>query len=326
VIPQPFQLVRPPALVRGDSVGIVAPAGPVNRDEFENGLDGIRKLGFCPVYDPSILDRELYFAGSVARRVDELHGMFRSSAVKAIVCARGGYGANHLLPHLDLDLIAANPKILCGYSDLTTLLTYFHQRIGLIGFHGPMVAKDFARTNGVHLPSFLSATSGEQNWKLRSSDSPKLEALVTGRTEGKLYGGCLSLLVASLGTPYEVETEGTILFLEDLAEWPYRIDRMLMHLRYAGKLKGVRGIVFGEMTDCAPPASADYTLQQAIVRTIGDLGIPVAFGLSSGHVPGSNITLPFGVRARLVVEGNATLEILEAATVARVETNRVGTN
>jgi len=316
--------VHPPALRPGDAVGIVAPAGPVNPQEFENGLARLRQLGFVPVYDSGILDRELYFAGSVSRRIQELHRMFRSSEVKAIICARGGYGANHLLPHLDLDLIAANPKIFCGYSDVTTLQTHFHQRTGLVGFHGPMLAKDFAREDGVHLPSFLSTTSGQQNWTISASDSPKLQPLVAGSAEGKLYGGCLSLLVASLGTPYEVETGGTILFLEDVGEWPYRIDRMLMHLKYAGKLEGVRGIVFGEMNDCAPPSGADYSLQQMIVRTIEDLEIPVAFGLSSGHVTGNNITLPLGVRARLAVGQSASLEIMEAATAAGVEESRVG--
>ena len=144
-------LVRPAVLQKGDTVGIVAPAGPVNRQQFEAGVLALRQLGLVAVFSESIFDRELYFAGGVQRRVDELHEMFRLPEVKAIICARGGYGSNYLLPHLNLGLIAKNPKIFCGYSDVTTLLTHFHDRLGLVGFHGPMLAKDFARPDGVHL-------------------------------------------------------------------------------------------------------------------------------------------------------------------------------
>ena len=317
-------LFRPPVLQRGDTVGIVAPAGPVNRKEFEAGVLALQQIGLVPVFSESIFERERYFAGGIRRRVDELHEMFRLPEVKAIICTRGGYGSNYLLPHLNLGLIAKNPKIFCGYSDVTTLLTHFHDRLGLVGFHGPMLAKDFARPEGVHLKSFSFASSGQPQWTITNSDSPAMEAICPGEAEGKLYGGCLSLLVASLGTPYEIRTEETILFLEDLGEWPYRIDRMLMQLRYAGKLEKVRGIVFGEMLECSPPASAGYTLQEAIAHILGDLNVPVAFGLRSGHVSAENITLPIGVRARLIVAESATLEILEAATTPRSETTRAG--
>lgn len=319
-------LVRPPVLQKGDTVGIVAPAGPVNRQQFEAGALALQELGLVPVFSQGIFERKLYFAGGVRRRVDELHEMFRLPEVKAIICARGGYGSNHLLPHLNLGLIAKNPKIFCGYSDLTTLLTHFHDTLGFVGFHGPMLAKDFARPEGVHLKSFSCASSGQPQWSISNSDSPAMEVICEGEAEGKLYGGCLSLLVASLGTPYEIQTEDTILFLEDLGEWPYRIDRMLMHLKYAGKLEKVRGIVFGEMLECAPPADSGYTLEQVITSVLGDLKIPIAFGLRSGHVSAENITLPIGVRARLTVADSASLEILEAATSPRSETIKAGRN
>ena len=319
-------LVRPPVLQKGDTVGIVAPAGPVNRQQFEAGALALQELGLVPVFSQGIFERKLYFAGGVRRRVDELHEMFRLPEVKAIICARGGYGSNHLLPHLNLGLIAKNPKIFCGYSDLTTLLTHFHDTLGFVGFHGPMLAKDFARPEGVHLKSFSCASSGQPQWSISNSDSPAMEVICEGEAQGKLYGGCLSLLVASLGTPYEIQTEDTILFLEDLGEWPYRIDRMLMHLKYAGKLEKVRGIVFGEMLECAPPADSGYTLEQVITSVLGDLKIPIAFGLRSGHVSAENITLPIGVRARLTVADSASLEILEAATSPRSETIKAGRN
>ena len=317
-------LLRPGVLQKGDTIGIIAPAGPVNREKFEAGIVRLRDLGFNPVFSDSILNHELFFAGGMRRRVDELHGMFRLPEVKAIICARGGYGSNYLLPHLNLGLIANNPKIFCGYSDVTTLLTHFHDTIGMVGFHGPMLCKDFADAAGVHFGSFSCAITGQQQWSVTGSDSPTLLPLATGTAEGKLYGGCLSLLVASLGTPYEIRTADTILLIEDLGEWPYRIDRMLMHLRYAGKLEKVRGIVFGEMIDCAPPANSAYTLQEVIRRNLADLNIPIAFGLRSGHVSAGNITLPIGVKARLTVSETVSLEILEAATVARAESSRIG--
>jgi len=317
-------LVRPAVLQKGDTVGIVAPAGPVNREKFDLGISRLRELGFNPVFSDSIFNREMYFAGGERRRIDELHEMFRLPEVKAILCARGGYGTNYLLPHLNLGLIAKNPKIFCGYSDITTLLTHLHDTIGLAVFHGPMLTKDFASPNGVHFGSFSYSITGQQQWSITNSDSPTLEAVSQGEAEGKLYGGCLSLLVASLGTPYEIQTKDVILFLEDLGEWPYRIDRMLMHLKYAGKLEKVRGIVFGELLECAPPAGSDYTLLQVIARVVGDLNIPIAVGLRSGHVSAGNITLPIGVHARLSVSESVTLEILEAATAPLAESSRVG--
>jgi len=316
-------VICPGVLQKGDTVGIVAPAGPVNREQFEAGVTRLHELGFNPVFSKSIFNREFYFAGGVRRRVEELHDEFREPEVKGIICARGGYGSNHLLPHLNLGLIARNAKVFCGYSDVTTLLTHLHDTIGLVGFHGPMLMRDFGRADGVHAPSFSSAIGGQQPWRLSESDSSSLEPIATGAAQGKLYGGCLSLLVASLGTPYEIHTDDTILFLEDLGEWPYRIDRMLMHLKYAGKFEKVRGIVFGEMLECAAPAGSDYTLQQVIKHTLADLNVPIAFGLRSGHVSNGNITLPIGVRARLAVGETVTLDILEPATVARVESSKV---
>ena len=304
--------VKPPALRPGDTVGIVAPASNVNRAELDAGCDALRRAGYRPFYLDSIQEKDIYFAGSVERRARELEEMFERDEVRAIVCARGGYGANYLLRELDLEKIKANPKIFVGYSDLTTLLTYFHDVAGLIAFHGPMAAKDWSHENGVDLPLWLAAVSGTTPWDV--STGAEVTGLVEGQAEGVLYGGCLSILVASLGTPYEIKTAGTILFLEDLAAKPYQIDRMLMQLKLSGHLTSVRGIIFGEMLDCIQTANQDYTLQDVVTRIVGDLGVPVAFGVKSGHVSSGNITLPFGVRAKLKVRGSqVTLKILEAA-------------
>jgi muramoyltetrapeptide carboxypeptidase len=246
-----------------------------------------------------------------------LEEMFASEEVRAILCARGGYGANYLLSALDLQKIMRHPKIFVGYSDITTLLTYFADSAGFVTFHGPMVTKDFALADGVDLPSWEAALTGLSQWELDLGPDSGVKPLVEGEGEGILYGGCLSMLVASLGTAHEIGTAGTILFVEDIAAKPFQVDRMLMQLKLAGKLSAVRGIVFGEMLDCVQGTDQGYTLQEVVLRIVGELGVPVAFGLRSGHVSRRNNTLPIGVKAALRVRADSvSLKILEAATLA----------
>lgn len=310
-----YATLKPRALRPGDTVGIVAPASYFMRQDFEVGCDTLRGLGYKVVFDESIFDRDLYFAGSAERRARELESMFTRDDVDALLCARGGYGANYLLPLLDLKKIAASPKPFVGYSDVTSLMTHLYDSIGLVSFHGPMVAKDFAKQGGVEPGSWAAALS-EANSAFNFVVDSAMQPLVPGSAEGVLYGGCLSMLAASLGTPYEIHTEGAILFVEDVATKPYQIDRMLMHLKFAGKFEGVRGIVFGEMLDCVQPGNQAFTLQEVILRIVGDLGVPVACGLRSGHVSRSNITLPIGVRARLEVNSSGvSLTISESPTI-----------
>jgi muramoyltetrapeptide carboxypeptidase len=310
--PSDLQPVKPLALRPGDTVGIIAPASNVKQADLEAGCAALCRAGYRPFYFDSILEKDLYFAGSIERRARELEEMFLRDDVRAIVCARGGYGANYLLRELDLEKIKTHPKIFVGYSDITTLLTYFMDAASLVTFHGPMAAKDWSHENGVDLASWQAAVSGTVPWDVALGAGAS--GLVEGDAEGILYGGCLSILVASLGTPYEIKTEGTILFLEDLAAKPFQIDRMLMQLKLGGHLDAVRGIIFGEMLDCVQTANQNYTLQEVVTRIVGDLGVPVAFGVKSGHVTSSNITLPFGVRANLAVRGGqVAFSILESA-------------
>ena len=308
---------RPPALRPGDTVGIIAPASGFRRDDLEAGCAQLLRMGYAPFYLPDIFQRELYFAGSVARRVHELHEMFARPEVKAILCARGGYGCDYLLPHLDLDLIRANPKIFAGCSDVTTLLTWLCDAVHLVTFHAPMVAGDMARPGGFDEASWLAAVAGGESNR-REFTADQVQPLAPGEAEGMLYGGCLSLLCASLGTSYEIRTEGTILFLEDRAERPYRIDRMLMQLKLAGKFDGVQGIIFGEMIDCGEPGALDYTLPQVIMRILSDLHVPIAFGLKSGHVSSGALTLPLGVPAKLTVGETVVLSCESAVGSAAV--------
>ena len=311
--------IKPPALRPGDTIGIIAPASNIKREQLEAGCETVRRLGYKPFYLDSILEKDFYFAGSVGRRARELHEMFRRDDVRAIVCARGGYGANYLLDTLNLENIKAHPKIFVGYSDITTLLTYVLDSVGLVTFHGPMVTKDFDHADGVDLTSWEAALNGTSDWALNLGPESGAKALLAGSAEGILCGGCLSMLVASLGTPYEIRTAETILFIEDTGEKPYRIDRMLMQLKLAGKFADVRGIVFGEMLDCSQNKDQDYTLEEVVLRVIGDLGVPVAYGLRSGHVSRRNITLPLGVRAALNVgTTEGSLRILECATTPAV--------
>ena len=312
------ELLKPSALRPGDRVGIIAPASNVDPAHLQAGIRRLEQMGYVPLHQPGILDQDLYFAGTVHRRLRELHEMFERDEIRAVICARGGYGANYLLPHLDLDLIGRHPKIFVGYSDITCLLTYLNDATGLVTFHGPMVAKDFAETDppGVDENSWRAALGGNSQWELASHAVFGLNPLVAGEGEGVLYGGCLSILVASLGTPYEAKTEGKLLFLEDIAAKPYQIDRMLMQLKLAGKLEGVRGIVFGELMHCVQSPDQGYTLQEVVFRIVEDLKVPVAYGLRSGHASRENVTLPFGVRARLsFAHETVRLEIMESAVV-----------
>src|SRR5439155_5043839 len=311
----PIPRIKPPALQSGDTVGIVAPASNIQRDLLNAGCDMLRRLGYEPFCLDSIFDQDLYFAGSAERRARELEEMFVRDEVRAILCARGGYGSNYLLGKLNLAEIARHPKIFVGYSDNTTLLTHFLDSTGLITFHGPMVTKDFAHPDGVDLGSWEAALTGRSEWALLSDSGMK--PMVEGSTEGVLYGGCLSMLVASLGTPYEIRTQGTILFIEDVATKPYQIDRMLMQLKLAGKLADVRGIIFGEMVDCYQSKDQPYTLEDVVMRALRDLRVPVAYGVRSGHVSSGNITLPIGIRAAMKVTSEGlTLTMLESATAS----------
>lgn len=305
------KIIPPPALKQGDKIGLIAPASSFSREGFLAGCDRLRRMGYEPVYAEDIFERDIYFAGSAERRTRELVELWHRDNIAALICVRGGYGSNYVLEKIDVDRMAARPKALIGCSDITTLLTAIHDRTGLVTFHGPMVAKDIA-DGTFDLDSWNNALSGAPGWDIPMSG---LEVLRNGEATGTLYGGCLSMLVASLGTPFEIETKGAILFIEDIAEKPFRIDRMLMQLQQAGKLEGVHGFVFGEMLDCLPPQGETYTLQQVIMRVLAPYNVPVVFGLKSGHVTRGNITLPIGVQAELAAqESGASLRILDAAT------------
>jgi muramoyltetrapeptide carboxypeptidase len=312
---QPCPLLKLAPVDTGAGISVIAPAASPQLDRAEQGMKRLRVLGYLPKLGHHAFQKgPLYFAGTVAQRVEDLHRAFTDEATSAVACLRGGYGSNYLLGLLDLELIRQHPKPFFAYSDLTGIQLHLLDQLGLPAFHGPMVAADFSSDNGVHLPSLQAALSGVP-YSLGAPEG--LRILKSGRkfseVRGTLYGGCLSILVSLLGTPWEPQTEGKLLFLEDTGAKPYQIDRMLWQLRHAGKLRGVRGIVFGEMLDCVSPGASPRLLDEVILRVFDDFDGPIAIGLRSGHVSQGNVTLTFGVEAQLVHADEATLHLLQPA-------------
>jgi len=303
--------VKPAAVAKGARVAVVAPASNAKPERIEQGLASLRARGFEVVTGEHALGKEPpYFSGTAADRLADLHAAFADPEIKAIFATRGGYGSNYLLEDIDLDLISANPKPLFAYSDLTTVQTWLLDKTGLTAFHGPMVAADLCREEGVHEASFAAALGGGL---VEAGATEGLRVLRGGRAEGVVYGGCLSLLAASLGTPFTPQTEGKLLFLEDVTAKPYQIDRMLRQMVLAGKFDGVTGFVFGEMLECVSPGTSPDLLEQVILRVLDWFDGPIAIGLRSGHVLRGNVTLPLGVRAEVILEDEPVLRYLEPA-------------
>jgi muramoyltetrapeptide carboxypeptidase len=312
---QPAPLLKIAPVGQNAGVSVITPAASARLERVEQGMNRLRALGYAPRLGHFALQKgPLYFAGTAAQRLEDLHSAFADQNTDLVACLRGGYGSNYLLNALDLELIRAHPKPFFGYSDLTGIQLHLLDRLGLPAFHGPMVAADFYSDDGVHLPSFQSALAGVPYSVGPAEGMRVLKAgLDSTPVRGILYGGCLSILVSLLGTPYELQTEGKLLFLEDTGVKPYQVDRMLWQLIEAGKLAGVRGIVFGEMLDCVSPGAAPDLLEQVILRVFEDFNGPIAIGLRSGHVSHANVTLTFGVEAELRTANEPTLQLLEPA-------------
>lgn len=310
--------LRPTVLRAGSSLRLVSPASWFDLANMQRGMDTLRGLGYRPELAKHALAHYAeYSAGTPAERLEDLHAAFADPSVDAVICNRGGYGAAELLSGLDGELLRKHPKAFIGCSDITTLLTWLHDSTGMITFHGPMAAGDFARVNGVEVQSWQRALCQTVPWAMDVVDG--LRVLKPGRATGKFYGGCLSMLVASLGTPYEIQTNGTILFLEDVGTKPYQIDRMMAQLRLAGKFDGVRGIVFGPMLDCVQPGQPADMLEKVLLRVLNDFPGPVAMGLRSGHVTERNLTLPIGIASELDLTADPTLRFLEAAVTLETQ-------
>jgi len=290
-------ILRPAALKEGDVVGVVAPAGPVDREQLATGLEVIRSMGFQPLLGKHVHARSRFMAGPDKARAQDLMNMFKNPKVRAIFCARGGYGANRILSHLKLDAIRANAKVVVGSSDITMLLHFLTQKCGLIAFHGPMVAGSFGRAEmKKSRRQFKALLTGDAG--ARVFHSPKAKVFSKGVAQGKITGGCLTLLCRSLNTPYEINTRNRILLIEDVNEPLYRIDGMLWQLKNAGMFKGVRGIVFGEMVNCRPQHKSDGKIEDILADLFPKPEFPILTHCPIGH--GKEVwTIPLETSATL---------------------------
>jgi muramoyltetrapeptide carboxypeptidase len=310
------EICKPKALVPGSAVRIVAPAGPVEEAKLRLGTAELERLGFRALCNEAVLAREGYFAGGTEKRALEVGRALMEPGTAAVIAARGGYGTGYLLEALD-GLDPARPKAIFGYSDVTLLHALAWHRWNWVTFYGPMVAAGFhagpGRTDGYDERSFrLAATETESGWTLPLAG----EAMVEGEAEGRIAGGCLTLLRSLIGTDWEPETDGTILLIEDLNMKPYQVDRALMHLKLAGKLEGVRGLLLGDFPGCEPPVDGGPTVRDVVERLLEPLGVPIVWGAPIGHTHRPVLTVPLGVRARIEARGAGRLEILEPAVVA----------
>jgi len=307
----PRPLLKPHLVTPAAGISVITPASFASPERVERGLERLRTLGYTPHLGKHTQHRgPLFFADTPEQRLADLHAAFAEPDTSIAACMRGGYGSNYLLDGIDLALIKQHPKPFFAYSDLTGIQLHLLDKLGLPAFHGPMVAADFSRDDGVHLASLRAALAGDL-YSVGAAEG--LRTLKPGTARGTIYGGCLSILVSLLGTPWEPQTEGKLLFLEDTGAKPYQIDRMLWQLRHAGKLEGVRGIVFGEMLDCVSPGAPPHLLEDVLMHVFKDIDIPIAIGLRSGHVSRGNVTLTFGVKAELHAAKDAHLHLLEPA-------------
>ncbi len=306
---------RARALRPGDGVALVAPASPFAREDFDAGLEELAALGFVPVYDERVFARRGYVAGEASLRAASFMDAIASPSVAAVMAVRGGFGSVQLLPRLDAGAVARARKPVIGYSDITSLLTWIVQAAGLVAFHGPMIDRRLARgPDGYDRASFLGVLTSAAPYGLLAT--PGAETLQSGEARGPLTGGTLSQLVASLATPYAFDPpEGCIVFLDEVGERPYRLDRMLTQLRLSGVLSRARAIVFNELPGCDEPGGPPLAVD-AIRGALEGFDGPIVRGVASGHAPGPAITLPLGVEVVVDARASEPRLIIDEAAVA----------
>ncbi|WP_144480793.1 LD-carboxypeptidase [Cytobacillus oceanisediminis] len=293
--------IKPNRLNKGDTVAVIAPASPPNKENLKRGLAFIAELGLNYKLGKSLYEEYGYLAGDDHARLEDLHEMFLDDEVNAIICAGGGYGTARIASSIDYKLIEKHPKIFWGYSDITFLHTAIRQKTGLITFHGPMLASDIGK-EGAHPLSKETFRQLFQPAELRYGlDLSQIEELVRGAAEGPLVGGNLSLLTSSMGTPFEIDTKGKILLIEDINEEPRAVDRMLNQLYMAGKLQEATGIILGDFNNCVPERDLSLSLDEVIEHYIKLAGRPALKGFKMGHCA-PHIGVPLGAAARMDTE------------------------
>ena len=302
---------RPVALKPGDRIAVVSPASPSSRQEFDAGCEEVRRLGYVPVYDDSVFARAAgYLSGSPELRASAFTRYWSDPDVAALIAVRGGYGSVHLLPLLVRERVEQTPKLFIAYSDNTTLLSWLTCQCSIAALHGPMLEGRLARgPDGYDERSFVALLAGGEGIHLAPDG---MLALNDGEARGPLYGGTLTQLVASLGTPYAFDPPpGCVLFIEDVNERPYRLDRMLTQLRLSGVLARARALVFGEMRGCDEPGE-QVTARGVIEAITRDFPGPVVLGFPSGHTSGPCWTLPLGVQVRVITRPRPAVIVEEA--------------
>ena len=307
-------MIKPPALRSGDRIALVSPASPFTREAFERGVAEVQRLGYEPFYDESVFERSMFTSGTATARAEAFTRAWLDPSVTALMSVRGGYGSVHLLSNLNAVRLREAPKLFIGYSDNTSLLSWLTCQCGITALHGPMIEGGLARgAEGYDEASLLTlVTGGGAGLEFRPDG---LSVVKAGTAEGRLFGGTLCLLAASLGTPFAFEPPaGSILFLEDVDERPYRVDRLMTQLRLSGVLARASGLVFGEMRGCDEP-SGTPTARDAIAALTSDFAGPVLIGFPSGHTRGPASTLPLGVRVRVETSPRPCL-IVEESPVA----------
>ncbi len=310
--------IFPKRLKKGDLIGLVTPGGVISKEQLDETIEKLEGFGFRTYYSDSVLAEYGYFAGTDHERADELMYMFTNKKVDAIMCVRGGYGSIRILDLLDYDQIQNNPKILIGYSDITALLTTIYEKTGLITFHGPLGISSFNEFTFESLRKVLIKPQKHYKYPYEreedTEDNPEYDiyTINKGRAVGELIGGNISVLDSMIGSAFEPDFENKIVYLEDVGEQTYRMDKMLFHLLYATNLKKAAGIVMGAFDDCSHNSEKpSLSLKQAITDLLKPLGIPVSYGLSFGHFD-TIITIPNGIRARMNADKN-TLKLLDKA-------------
>lgn len=294
--------IKPQRLRQGHEIGIIAPAGPVNQSEIQPAIDLLVSAGYRVVLASHLFHREGYTAGDDDTRLEDLHSMFHNEDIRAIFCARGGYGTLRLLDRINYDLIRSSPKIFVGYSDITALLLAIFKKTGLTTFHGPVV-KEFTKNSNRNLNLFFDLVSSKELLRLDLSGGT---VLLPGKTRGNLLGGNLSLITRLIGTPFMPSMRGTLLFIEETGEPLYRIDRMLTHLKLSGLLNEVAGLIAGRFIDCGDISDINHL----ITDTVSNFSFPVVSGLPVGHGT-ENVTLPLGIQADLDTD-HMTLSFVES--------------
>ncbi len=315
-------VLKPRRLKKGNTIGLISPASNTGEDEgIRFASEVVESLGFKVRYGEHLFARNQYLAGTDKERADDVNRMFANDDIDAIFCLRGGYGTPRILPYLDYEVIGANPKVIMGYSDITGLLTAIHKKTGLIGFHGQTPSQTYSDYSLSEYKkvmmnptsnTFIGAAPPFEGGEGKVEKENRLTQITGGKARGRLIGGNLTLITTLIGTAFEPEFRDRLLFLEDVGEAPYRIDRMLTQLLLAGKLQQVAGIAFGKFTE-AKDSGNTFSIEEVLHDRCGELGIPVMRGFMFGHVKDQTV-MPIGIEAELDAD-KGTLQLLEAAVI-----------